>query len=183
MRFRNNAQHYGAISKVLHWLLALLMIALLVIGWRMVDLSYYDPWYHRALSWHKSLGMLVGLLVTFKLLWRLASPPPRLQTDIKPFERRGAHLAHAVLWVALIVLPVTGYFISSSEGAPIALFDELGSSWQFPALFTVSEALRETAISVHYYLAYACAAVVAVHAGAALKHQFIDQKDTLKRML
>ena len=86
---------------------------------------------------------------------------------------------HYVLWGMLLLLPITGYLISTSAGKPIQLFN-----WfELPPLVEVDEALRELAITVHYYLAYATLGLIAAHAGAALKHHFINRDDTLKRML
>ncbi len=163
----------------MHWIIALCIIALLVIGWVMVDLGYYDPWYHDALSWHKSIGILVLLVVFLKILWRAITPMPQMQQSLARFEKTAAHLVHILLLVAMITIPISGYLISSSEGAAIDVFN-----WfSVPSLFTVSEGLRDTAIEIHYYCAYVTLVMVLLHAAAALKHQFIDHKDTLKRML
>ena len=79
MPYENAADQYGLIAKVLHWLIALLIIALLGIGWWMVGLSYYDPWYHDSLNWHKSLGIIVLLIVGFKVIWSFVEKSPEPQ--------------------------------------------------------------------------------------------------------
>ena len=179
MTIINTPDQYSLIAKVVHWLIALLMIALLGIGWWMVDLSYYDPWYHDALTWHKSLGILVGLVVIFKLAWAFLDTQPAPQAELSSFEKMASGIVHNSLRLAMLVIPASGYLVSTSEGAAIDVFD-----WfSFPVMFPVSEASRDLAIDVHYYFAYATLSLIVLHAAAALKHQFIDHKGTLKRML
>ena len=175
----NTPTRYGAVSKVLHWLIALGMIGLTGLGWWMVGLSYFDSWYNRGLTLHRSIGMVVlGLAVVFAT-WKIVSPSPPLQRELKPWEQRGARAVHALLLGAMFVLPISGYLISTSAGAG---FPFLGS-WEIPAVLPKSEARRDLAIAVHYYAAYGLIAFIAAHAGAALKHQFIDKHGTLKKML
>lgn len=179
MPYPNSAENYSLTAKILHWLIALLIIALLGIGWWMVGLSYYDPWYHDALSWHKSLGMIVGLVVFFKLFWSLIKKAPTPQASLSTFERIASGLVHSVLRLAILIIPITGYLVSTSEGAGIDIFN-----WfSFPVLLQINEHARDIAINIHYYFAYATLALVVLHAAAAFKHQFYDHKSTLKRML
>lgn len=178
MPLKNTSDQYGLIAKGLHWLIALLVIVLLGIGWWMVGLSYYDPWYQDSLNWHKSLGIVVLLIVGFKVTWSFVDNAPDPQTTLNSFERIASSLAHSVLRLAMVIIPVTGYLVSTSEGADIEVFD-----WfSFPVLLQINERARDIAIDIHYYFAYATLGLVALHAAAALKHQFIDHKGTLKRM-
>ncbi len=179
MQERHVLHSYDPISKWLHWVITLLMIALLAIGWIMVDLGYYHPWYHRSLTWHKSLGIIVGLIVLVKFAWRLITSYPKADSSLNTFEKVASKIAHHFLLLSMTVLPLSGYLISSSAGDAIDVFN-----WfSVPAIAQVSAALREQAINIHYYIAYATIAVVFLHIAGALKHHFIDKKDTLKRML
>lgn len=179
MPLKNTAEQYGLISKLFHWLIALLMIILLGLGGWMVDLSYYDPWSNKALSWHKALGIWAGLLALTKFAWTLLTPRPLAQASLSAFEKRASGSVHLYFLYAMLLIPASGYLISSSEGAAIEVFD-----WfSVPALFKVSDEMRDTAIDIHFYLAYITLALLVLHVGAALKHQFLDGKNTLKRML
>jgi cytochrome b561 len=179
MQFFSSAENYGLIAKLSHWLIAVLIIALLGIGWWMVDLNYYDPWYHEALTWHKSLGLIVGFVVIFKLFSDLVNASPEPQASLSSFERIASRFVHYFLRLTMLVIPATGYLISTSEGAVIDVFD-----WfSVPVLLEVNNRIRDIAIEFHYYFAYATLALVVLHIAAALKHQFIDHKGTLKRML
>jgi cytochrome b561 len=170
---------YGLISRLLHWSIALLFISLLAIGWAMVDLGYYDPWYHRSLTWHKGLGVFIGLLVLIKLSWLLFAKSPDIDTSLSAWEHFASIIAHKLLLVAMVALPLSGYLISSSAGDAIEVFN-----WfNVPALIEVSTPLRDLAITSHFYIAYIALAIIIAHISGALKHHIIDKKDTLKRML
>ena len=177
--WRNGSDRYGLVSIGFHWILALAMLGLVALGAWMVGLTYYDPWYNRSLALHKAFGILVLVLALAKFGWRIGDRSPGFGPEVKAYERAGATAMHWLLNAAIVLLPVTGYLISTSEGAGIDIF----GFFEVPALFEVSEGTRELAIEIHYYLAYGVLALVAVHAGAALKHHLVDRGSTLRRML
>ena len=176
---KNTLSRFGLFSKLLHWLIAVLILGLIWLGWYMVDLTYYDKWYNDSLHYHKSVGILALALALFKLGWQRYTPAPDPLADLQTWEKTGARFMHYVLWGMMLLIPVTGYLISTSAGKPIQLFNWFA----LPAVIDVDEELRDLAIAVHYYLAYATLFLVLGHAGAALKHHFINKDDTLKRML
>ncbi len=63
----NSTNHYGYISIVLHWLMALVLIGMYVVGDYMVDLDYYDTWYHQAPALHKATGVILGFVLVFRI--------------------------------------------------------------------------------------------------------------------
>ena len=177
--WRNGKDRYGLVSIGFHWIIALAMLGLVGLGAWMVGLTYYDPWYNRSLALHKAFGILALVFAAAKFGWRIADRPPGFGKEVKAWERAAATAMHWLLNAAIVLLPVTGYLISTSEGAGIDIF----GLFAVPALFDISEATRELAIEIHYYLAYGILALVALHAGAALKHHFVDRGSTLRRML
>ena len=179
MRLANDPQTFGAVSKLLHWLTALCIVGLIALGFYMVDLTYFDRWYNESLSIHKALGMLVLALGMTTFLWRFISPSPAALASLKPWERVAAHAMHHTLLTLVIVIPLSGYLISTSAGKPIAFF-----GWfDIPPLIAVDAKMRDLAIEVHYYLAYTTGLLVLLHAAAAVKHQLIDRDGTLARMI
>lgn len=179
LRIKNNEHQFGLLTKLLHWSIAILILGLIWLGWYMVDLTYYDKWYKDSLEYHKSLGMLVLGLAIIMLIWQWYSPLPNTMADLKPWEKISAKIMHYILITIMILLPITGYLISTSAGKPIQLFN-----WfEIPAIIDVNKELRDLVIEIHFYLAYATIFLVVGHAGAAIKHQFIDKHNTLKRML
>ena len=177
--WRNGADHYGLVSIFFHWTLALAMLGLVALGAWMVGLTYYDSWYNRSLALHKAFGVLVLVLAAAKFGWRLADRNPGFGPEVQVYERAGAVAMHWALNALIVLLPVTGYLISTSEGAGIDVF----GLFEVAALFEVSEGTRDLAIEVHFYMAYGLVALVAVHAGAAFKHHLIDRGSTLRRMV
>jgi len=179
MLIKNSAAGFGLLTKLFHWSIALLILGLIWLGWYMVDLTYYDKWYKDSLDYHKSLGVLVLFLALIKIGWQCYTPTPDTVSRLKPWERVGAKSMHYILFGMMILIPITGYLISTSAGNPVQIFN-----WfEIPAIIDVDKKLRELAITIHFYLAYATLFLVAGHAGAAIKHQFIDKDSTLKRML
>lgn len=179
MRIRNTPEHFGIITKTLHWLIAVLIIGLIGLGWWMVDLSYYDRWYNTSLHWHKSLGMLVLGLALVKIAWQLYTPVPGPAGLKKPVICTAATVVHIILLLGMVLIPVTGYLISSSDGKVVEVFDWFA----VPSVVSGREGLRDMAINMHFWLSYCLAALVIGHIGAAFKHQFIDRDGTLSRML
>lgn len=176
---KNDAIKYGLLSKSLHWLIAGVMIFLIWLGWYMTGLTYYDPNYYQFIELHKSLGMAILMLLGLKLAWALLSPLPKLDGGLNKWEYGAAWFTHKILWMMIIFLPLTGYLISTSADAPISFF----ALFDFPAVMSVSNDLRDMSITAHYYLAYVGAVFVVVHLLAALKHHFINKDDTLRRIL
>ena len=168
---------YDIATRLLHWSQALLIFGLAALGWWMTGLTYYDRWYNDALFWHRAVGLLILVTAASQLLWRWlrSSPPPA----VSGFDLQASRAVHRLFLLLMLLVPMSGYLISTSAGAAIPL----PGGVNLPALARVGEGLREVAISAHYWLAYGTIALAAVHAAAALKHHFISRDDVLRRML
>ena len=177
--FRNSATRYGLVSKFLHWLSAIAMIGLIWLGWWMVGLDYYDPFYGQALTLHRSLGMaMVGLVLAF-VIWKVVSPSPPIQAQIPRWQRRTARVMHCLLLCMMFAIPASGYLLTTSAGSGFEIFGGV----HIPAVIPVGDSARNWAESVHYYASYGLLFLVAGHAGAAVKHQLWDGIGTLRRMI
>lgn len=159
--------------------MALLIVGLLCLGWYMAGLSYFDRWYTTSLEWHKALGMIALVTSVANIGWAIGSRAPLPPASMAAWERRSARGIHLTLFAMMVAVPVTGYIVSTSAGAGISIF----GLFEIPALPPRSEKLRDWAVELHYYCAYITAALVLLHAAAALKHQFVDRDGTLGRML
>ncbi|MGD8497254.1 MAG: cytochrome b [Chromatiales bacterium] len=177
--WRNSAGSYGWVAVVLHWLVALVVIGLFVLGLWMVELSYYDQWYRTAPDIHKGIGVLLFLVMTGRLFWRLINPRPAPEPGMHRLERLLASSAHALLYVLLFAVMLAGYLISTADGRAIDVF----GLFSVPATLTAIENQEDIAGEIHLVLAIVLVSLAAVHALAALKHHFIDRDRTLKRML
>lgn len=166
-------------TRILHWLQAALILALVALGWWMTGLDYYDRWYNDSLFWHRALGLLVPPLAAAQLACRLSRRRAPLPPVGTLWEQRAAAAAHRLFLLLMLLIPLSGYLISTSAGAAIPLPGGL----QAPALGALSEGVRDLAVAAHYWLAYGIAALAALHAAAACKHHFIDRDSVLRRML
>ena len=177
--WRSGKDHYGIVSSGFHWAIALAVVGLVGLGAWMVGLTYYHPWYYDSLALHKAIGIVVLALALAKFGWKLVDRNPGFGPEVKPHERAGATAMHWLLNALMVLLPVTGYLISTSEGAGIDMF----GLFDVPALVDVTAGTRDLAIDIHFYVAYGGIALVGMHIIAALKHHFIDRGSTLRRML
>ena len=164
---------------VLHWGMALLIIAMFALGLWMSDLSYYDSWYREAPFIHKSVGILLLLALLFRAVWRGLNIRPEHDSSLKPWERRTAHWTHLALYGLLLLLMIAGYLISTADGRPISVF-----GWfEVPATLHDLPEQEDIAGEIHEILAWLLIALASIHALAALKHHFWNRDATLRKML
>lgn len=169
---------YTATAKALHWIMAFALIALFVLGIYMHDLAF-SPLKLKLYSWHKWAGVCIFLLVLVRLAWRVTHRPPALPDTMRPIEKLLAHGGHHTLYALMIVIPLSGWLMSSAKGFQTVLF----GVWPLPDLLEKNEALGETLEQIHMGLNLFFAAVVIGHVGAALKHHFVNRDNVLTRML
>jgi len=179
MQLKNDQHHYGAVAMTLHWLVALIMPAMFALGLWMTSLTYYNEWYQRGPLIHKGVGILLFVILLFRLFWRFVSPPPAGLSSYNAFEKLAGHTAHILLYLLLFLVLISGYLISTADGRPLEFFGLL----ELPALIYGFEDQEDIAGDIHLYSAYCMVGLVALHATAALKHHFIDKDRTLLRML
>lgn len=165
-------------TRILHALLAISMLSLFPLGLWMVELNFFHPWYHRALELHKAGGMLALGVIVLKLAWRWRRLPLPLATPMAAWQRRVAELVHFLLLSFALLVPVTGYLISTSAGEGVSMF----GLFEVPAVISKSEDLRDWATLGHAWMAYALAGIAVLHIAAALQHGFLKRDGTLKRM-
>jgi cytochrome b561 len=170
--------HYTATAKTLHWLMALLLIGLFSLGVYMHELPL-SPRKLQLYSWHKWAGVTAFLLVALRLAWRLAHRPPALPEAVPRLARRAASATHGLLYLLMFAIPLSGWLMSSAKGFQTVYFGVL----PLPDLLAKDAALGDALLQVHFSLNMLFAVLVTGHAGAALKHHFIDRDDILARML
>jgi cytochrome b561 len=167
---------YTRTAVALHWLLALMIVGALGLGAYMTNLPL-SPQRLKLTNWHKWAGMTILALSALRLLWRLGHRPPA-DLPMPAWQRRAAHLTHALLYALFFAVPLAGWCYSSAAGYPVVWFGVL----PLPDLVAPDRALAATLKLLHGWLAGALAVAVLVHIAAALKHQFIDGDGLLRRM-
>ena len=177
---QNSSDRYGAIAVALHWIMAVLLVALLAIGLYMVRLPDigFTKLKINLIVYHKELGILALLLVLFRWMWRALNPLPRL-VEGDAWQMIAARFVHLCFYGLLFALPVTGWLMSSAAGFPVPFF----GLFYLPDFIRENDALFQFFIEVHKWLAYALIAAIAVHMGAALWHHAVRRDATLKKML
>lgn len=177
---RNTTQSYGLVAIALHWLFAVTVVGLFILGVWMTGLSYYDDWYKKGPDIHRSIGVLLFFTLLFRVFWRLTNVTPHDEPGVPGWQSRIAHGVHVLLYLMLFAMVVSGYLISTADGRSVDVF-----GWfEIPALVSLNiENLEDKAGEVHWYLALVMAGFVLLHALAALKHHFINRDRTLKKML
>ena len=178
MNLGNTRTTYGPLARALHWWMAALIIGLVGLGLYMTDQPDSDPKW-ALYDLHKSLGVVAFTLVLVRLAWRRASPPPDPSASLSDLEKSAAHAAHFLLYAAMIALPVSGYLDSAFGGYHISVF----GLFDVPLLLGKNDTLFKLAERTHGLIGYGLILLVAVHAGAALKHHFVARDDVLRRML
>lgn len=174
----NTDTSWGAPAKLLHWVVALLVLAQVGSGWAAVTWPL-SPTKLDLYVWHKSMGMLILALMALRIAWRLANVAPALPVSMKPVERIAAHGSHLLLYLLLILMPVTGWIINSAANIPFRIF------WLIPltSIAGPDKALADAVARAHFALFVALSLVLVVHIGAALRHHFVKRNDVLVRML
>jgi len=172
---------YSLTSRILHWLMAALIFFMLGLGIYMTEFSPKDaPNHLQIYELHKSFGVMILILVFLRIINRFVKTPPALPLSMPKFERILAHLGHFGLYVLMILVPLSGYFMSNSFGFPVHFF-----GIEMPFLVEKNFDHGKLFAEAHELLAYGLLALVAVHILAAIKHRFFDkpENDVLKRML
>lgn len=176
--FSDPAFRFDRVARSLHWSMAILLLGMVGWGFYAARLNFYDPLYHRALSWHRSLGVLLFGLLLVRIAWRLGHPPAPLPESMPLWERRAAHLTQLALYLFMFLLPVTGYLISTADGRGVSVF----GWWELPAWLPPDRGRETWMGTIHLVISILFCLSAMLHVAAALKHHFIDRDGILRRM-
>ncbi|MDV7391439.1 cytochrome b, partial [Arthrospira platensis SPKY1] len=144
---RAGAPSYTATAKLLHWSMAVLIPAAMALGMYVEGLPF-SPEKLKLIAWHKWAGVSLFLLVALRLAWRLSHPPPPLPASMAPALRLAAHAGHALLYLLMFAIPLTGWLMSSAKGVPTVWFGVV----PIPDLLGKDEALGKLLQATHMYL-------------------------------
>lgn len=184
------AQHhpdrYGDIAVALHWLIAVLIIGLLSIGKYMTGLDEADPLRFSLTQWHKTFGILVLMLVSLRLIWRVTHDTPEHPEEAPAWEKVAAGLSHFGFYLLMFVVPFTGWLMVSAS--PLNIDTYLFNVIPWPHLPPFSELANKELWEhrfhdAHHFSTTAMIILLLLHVGAALKHHWINHDDVLVRML
>jgi cytochrome b561 len=168
-------KQFPALSRILHWTMAAMILAMLFIGIGMVA-SLED--YHWLVSIHKPLGILILVLVAVRLLNRLLNPPPPLPADMPPIERFAANASIAVLYVLMFALPLVGWGMLSAADYPIVLYGPLS----LPAILPHDAELYAILRTTHTVLAFLLFATFIAHFSGVMMHALVIHDGAFESM-
>jgi cytochrome b561 len=175
---RMTPTRYTGVAIGLHWLMAIAIIGLFVLGVYMHELPL-SPQKLKLYSWHKWAGVCVFVLALVRLAWRRYHRPPALPDRMPRLEQIVAHAGHHLLYLLMFAVPLSGWLMSSAKGFQTVLFGVL----PLPDLLEKNQPLGDLLQTLHWGLNMLLAAIVLGHVAVALKHHFIGKDDILTRML
>jgi cytochrome b561 len=168
--------HFTALQRLLHWLMAICILAMLFIGVGMV--STVAPKYLPLISIHKSLGAAILILALIRLAVRLHDGAPPLPASLPEPMKLAAYLSHYALYGLMIVMPLLGWAMLSAAAYPVVLYGGI----HLPSLLPQSDSLHTVLWDAHYYLAFAFFALVLMHIAAALFHALVRRDGVFESM-
>lgn len=179
MAIKNTESTYGSVAKLLHWIIALFIIAILAIGSLMGSIEnnkIADVLY----SIHKSMGLTVLALMLIRVLWRFINPQPSIGNHIPKWQRGAAKASHFLLYALFVAMPINGWIMSTAAGHIPNYF------WlfQLPAPgISHNKPFAHLNGDIHYILAWTVFAFIMLHIAAAIKHHVINKDNVLMRMM
>ncbi|HEX2603669.1 MAG TPA: cytochrome b [Oxalicibacterium sp.] len=176
---RSSNDRYTLPAIALHWLIALLIVATFLLGLTMTSIPGLTPTKLKYFSWHKWMGVTVLGLACLRLLWRLTHKAPSYPAGMSAWQQKAAHVVHALLYLLIFAVPLSGYFFSLASGVPVVYLGIV----PLPVLIAPDPQLKAVLREMHYVLNMTLLALVCLHVLAALKHQFIDRDRLFSRML
>jgi cytochrome b561 len=169
---------YPATSKLLHWLVAVCVLVTIPIAIWMTNVEK-GPFQDSLYNLHKSIGVLILILMLLRLANRLIVGAPAPDPALEPWQRSVSSTVHTLLYVLLLAMPIVGYTANSAYGASTPFF----GLFELPPVVGKNEDLSKLLFMLHRWTGYAVAALALLHIGAALQHYFIRRDGVLQRML
>lgn len=169
---------YPLAIRVLHWLMAVIIIGLLIVGLIMTSLPKGDPTRALLYNLHKSFGVTILMLALLRVGVRLLEAIPPLPDIIPTTERIAARLGHSALYFFMFAMPISGYMMSNAYGLPVRWF-----TVELPKLFSSDRARGVLAGNFHSYTGFTLIGVIALHVSGVLWHYMRQKVNLLKRMV
>ena len=189
MPLTNSDTSYGSVTKTFHWLIALLILSNIVLGWLASNLAHQvegsadEALIARAsllFSIHKTTGVIIFFTALARILWAISQPKPGLLNGDRGLEARAAQTAHWLLYGSLVAVPLSGWVHHAATSGFAPIWWPLGQTLPF---VPKSEPLSETAATLHFLLQWVMTGAIVAHIAGALKHHLLDRDATLRRML
>ena len=170
------SRSFAPSQQLLHWLMAICILAMLFIGVGMV--STFGQGYLTLVSIHKPLGISILVLALVRLALRLRYGAPPLPVDLPAPMKLAASLSHYAFYALMIAMPLIGWAMLSAAAYPVVLFGGL----TLPPILPQSDSLHTLLWTAHFYLAFAFFGLILLHVAAALFHALIRRDGVFEAM-
>lgn len=176
MTLKNTTTRYGSIAKFLHWLIFILLLCMVILGFYLESI----PKAYQGLTYntHKLTGLTILILMLVRAVWASMNIKPSLPYATQFWERVAERSVHLLLYAVVITMPIVGWIGASAGGKPPHL-----GSFNLLLPVTQSKELSKKAFFIHNSLAIFLIVLISVHVLAALYHHFLKRDDVLKRMM
>jgi cytochrome b561 len=164
-----SSSRYTDVAIALHWLLAALVLSQIAFGWYLQEIPRGTPARTIYVNLHKSTGLTIGLLILFRLYWRLTHTPPPLPAWMPAWERMAARTSHVALYACMLIMPAAGYLASNFSKFGIKYFNLV----LLPPWGIDDKRIYAVFNTTHVVTSYVLVALIAVHVLAALRHLFL----------
>jgi len=172
-------QRYTRTAMAFHWLIAAMVLVMVGLGWYMNDIPRGTPERTFFYNLHKSIGVTIALLVIVRLWWRWKNPPPPLPASVPSWQVQASRLSHALLYLCLILMPLSGFSASQFTKYGVNYF----GLFKIPPLGWENRDIYDLLQGIHGVTATLLVILIALHIGAALKHLLVDRDKVFHRML
>jgi cytochrome b561 len=172
----NPTQQFPPLARLLHWLMAVMILTMLFIGVGMV--ATVSAWHAWLLRIHRPLGIAILVLALVRLAVRLRRPPPPLPADLPGPQKVAAHVSHWLLYALMIAMPLIGWEMLSAGGYPVML----GNALHLPPILPASPVAFAILRHLHTWLALLLFLTFLAHMAAALYHGLIRRDGVLSSM-
>jgi len=169
---------YSLAAITLRWLIALLLLGQFAFGLTLESIPRGTPDRGLYVNLHKTIGILIGLLILVRVGWRMTHEPPPLPATMPPWQRHTARWSHAILYLCMLALPLSGYLGSNFSKHGIKFFNVV----YLPPWGPDDRGWYLVFNQIHHLAALVLAAFVVLHVLAVLKHMLIDRDGLLLRM-
>jgi cytochrome b561 len=163
-----DANRYTRTAITLHWLLVILLLLQVIFGWYLEGIERGTPARTIYVNLHKSTGICIGLVILFRLYWRVTHPAPPLPLEMPAWERLAAKWSHVLLYVCMLVMPLSGYVASNYSKYGVNFFNAI----KFPPWGVDDKAIYGFFNTTHIVTSYIFLTLIAIHVLAALRHAF-----------
>ena len=179
MNIFSRSSRYTTAAIVFHWIVAILALTMIGLGIFMTDVPKGNPDRAFYFNLHKSIGVTTALLVLIRLWWRAKNPPPPLPASMSGWEVQASKISHALLYMCLIVMPLSGFAATQFTKYGVNYF----GLFKIPPMGSENKLVYELLQGIHGVTATLLIALVVIHVLAAFKHLLIDRDKVFQRML